>query len=112
MPRSAQQSYFDGMKTSRTFMSALLVAVMVLGGLAGEVLAMSPGPFAHGGEVWLASNGNCYAIGERYAAQQGGQLARATRETRNGQEVCVVVVLLPARDGERPRRAETVLPLN
>lgn len=100
------------MKTFRTYMSTLLVAILVLTGIASDAMSAPPALPAPPAEIILASNGDCYAIGERYAAQQGGQLARASRETRNGQEVCVVVVLLPARDGERPRRAETVLPLN
>lgn len=53
---------------------------------------------------------DCHAIGQRYAAQAGGQLARATPEVRGGQQVCVIVVLLPAKDGQRPRRSEIVVP--
>ena len=53
---------------------------------------------------------DCHAIGQRHAAQAGGQLARATPEMRGGQQVCVIVVLLPAKDGQRPRRSEIVVP--
>ncbi|MEO3387834.1 hypothetical protein [Mesorhizobium sp. CAU 1741] len=55
--------------------------------------------------------GDCHAIGMQQAAQMGGQLARATPEVRGGQQVCVIVVLMPARDGQRPRRSEIVVPL-
>ena len=57
-----------------------------------------------------AQGGDCYAIGMQHAAQEGGQLARATAEMRGDQRVCVIVVLMPARDGQRPRRKEIVVP--
>ncbi len=55
---------------------------------------------------------DCYAIGEQVAAQNGGTLARATPATQDGKPVCRIVVLLPAKEGERPRRAEFVVPAN
>ncbi|MGN6467960.1 MAG: hypothetical protein ACTHLC_00080 [Rhizobiaceae bacterium] len=57
-----------------------------------------------------AAAADCYSVGQRVAAQNGGQLAKARPETRHGKTVCVVVVLIPARDGQRPRRAEIVVP--
>lgn len=57
-----------------------------------------------------AAAADCYSVGQRVAAQNGGQLARATPETRRGNTVCVVVVLIPAKDGQRPRRVEIVVP--
>lgn len=56
--------------------------------------------------------GDCYAIGQQVAAQNGGTLARASPDTQGGQAVCVIVVLVPGRDGQRPRRAEFVVPQN
>ncbi len=55
-------------------------------------------------------DGDCTAVGERVAASQGGQLAKATPSTQNGAPVCIVVVLVPGRDGERPRRVEVAVP--
>lgn len=55
---------------------------------------------------------DCYAIGQQVAAQNGGQLARASASNRGGQQVCVIVVLVPGKDGQRPRRAEFVVPAN
>ncbi|MCO5063108.1 MAG: hypothetical protein M9924_01700 [Rhizobiaceae bacterium] len=55
---------------------------------------------------------DCYAIGQRVAAQNGGTLARATLSNQGGQPVCVIVVLVPGKDGQRPRRAEFVVPAN
>lgn len=53
---------------------------------------------------------DCYAIGQQVAAEQGGTLARATPASQGGQTVCIIVVLMPARDGQHPRRAEFVVP--
>lgn len=53
---------------------------------------------------------NCYAVGQAVAAQKGGTLAKASSATRGGKPVCVIVVLVPGKDGQRPRRAEIVVP--
>ncbi|NKB82950.1 hypothetical protein [Brucella grignonensis] len=58
----------------------------------------------------VAAAGDCAAVGEQVAASQGGQLAKATPTTQNGRPMCVVVVLVPGRDGERPRRVEVAVP--
>jgi len=55
--------------------------------------------------------GDCYAVGRRVAAQNGGTLAAARAATRGGKPVCVVVVLIPGKNGQRPRRREIVVPL-
>ena len=53
---------------------------------------------------------DCYAVGQQVAAQNGGTLAKASSATRGGQAVCVIVVLVPGKEGERPRRAEIIVP--
>lgn len=64
-----------------------------------------------GAAVLLAQGSpDCYAIGQQVAAERGGELARATAETRGGETVCRIVVLVPGGDGERPRRAEVIVP--
>ena len=55
---------------------------------------------------------DCYAIGQQIAAQDGGTLAKASEANRGGQTVCVIVVLVPGKDGQRPRREEHVVPAN
>lgn len=55
---------------------------------------------------------SCYAVGQRVAAQKGGQLMQASLETRGGRAVCRIVIRIPGRDGQRPRRAEIVVPAN
>jgi hypothetical protein len=54
---------------------------------------------------------DCYSIGQQVAAQAGGTLAKASEANRGGQSVCVIVVLVPGKDGQRPRRTEIVVPL-
>lgn len=63
------------------------------------------------GQVMTAA-ADCYSIGEQVAAQNGGTLAKASQQNRGGQTVCVIVVLVPGKDGQRPRRTEVVVPAN
>lgn len=78
------------------------------GALAGASAAVQPVAPEH--EVMVQAD--CYAIGEQVAADNGGTLAGATPSTQGGQAVCVVVVLIPGKDGERPRRERFVVPAN
>ena len=54
---------------------------------------------------------SCYEKGKRKAQELRGVLASARAMTRGGQSVCVVVVLIPGKNGQRPRRREIVVPL-
>ena len=53
---------------------------------------------------------DCYGIARRIAAERGGQVHSAEAATRDGRPVCVIVVLVPGRDGQRGRRMEMVVP--
>lgn len=55
---------------------------------------------------------DCYGIGQQIAAENGGQLANVRQANRGGQPVCVIVVLVPGKDGGRPRRQEFTVPAN
>ena len=83
------------------FATALAAPRASADGVAGEPDA----PF-------LVAAGDCYAIGEQVAQQNGGTLAKASQSAQNGQPVCVIVVLVPGKNGQRPRRTEVVVPLN
>jgi hypothetical protein len=67
------------------------------------------------GKGWAQDGSNryaaadCYSIGLQVASDNGGTLAKASATTRDGQTYCVIVVLVPAREGQRPRRAEFVV---
>ena len=71
--------------------------------LCGTALASAP-------VVPAALAADCYGIARQVAAERGGQVHSAEQATRNGRPVCVIVVLVPARDGERGRRMEIVVP--
>ena len=61
-------------------------------------------------EQAIVAQADCYSIGQQVAAQSGGTLARASASTQGGRPVCVIVVLVPGKEGQRPRRREIVVP--
>jgi len=92
-------------------LTALCVAALV----SAPAFAMPPAdpvapPRPASAAIPVASD--CYAIGQQVAVQNGGTLAKASQSTQGGHPVCVIVVLVPGKDGERPRRSEIVVPLN
>lgn len=90
----------------RSFVLALGVGGLLVAPPASALPVSSP---AYTKQL-IAVADDCYAIGQEVAAQNGGTLAKASSATRGGQAVCVIVVLVPGKDGERPRRAEMVVP--
>lgn len=87
-----------------------MTAVCALG-LFATSAAAAPMRSAEGGE-YLVAAADCYSIGQQVADEHGGTLARASESNQGGQSVCVIVVLVPAKDGQRPRRVEVVVPAN
>ena len=85
-------------------------AALAAGGLlASQVLAQplsDPDLF----DPFVTVQADCYSIGQEIAAQQGGTLARASQSEQGGQTVCIIVVLVPGKDGQRPRRQQFVVP--
>ena len=61
------------------------------------------------GETIVAA-ADCYSVGEQVASQYGGTLAKASASSQGGRTVCVIVVLVPGKDGQRPRRMQVVVP--
>ena len=91
----------------------LALAGMVLAHVAPAAAAPLAVPNAPpSAAVFQLAAADCYAIGQQVAAQEGGTLAKASPETEGGRPVCRIVVLLPGKDGQRPRRAEFVVPQN
>jgi hypothetical protein len=74
--------------------------------------AVGPTFMPDGADAVVKVASDCYAIGQQVAAQNGGTLAKASQSTQGGQPVCVIVVLVPGKDGQRPRRSEIVVPQN
>lgn len=55
---------------------------------------------------------DCASIGRQMAAESGGKLIQAAESNQGGRPVCVIMILLPARDGQPPRRDRQVIPLD
>ncbi len=92
------------MKLVPVIITAAVIAVQsVVPGFARPLMRPSVGPVVQ--TVAL----DCHAIGQKKADELGGQLVKAGPVVKNGQEACLVVVLIPASDGKRPRRAEFVI---
>lgn len=59
----------------------------------------------------MGGSSNCWAVGQKVAASQGGELMKASPVSRGGGHACLVVLVV--RDaGQRPRRIEMVVPMN
>ncbi|MDX8481168.1 hypothetical protein RFN28_22285 [Mesorhizobium sp. VK24D] len=99
------------MKTFRSHIRTAMLALAAAGLFASQATAMMLIEPSVDRPVVLAAS-DCYAIGQQVAAQNGGTLAKASQATRGGQQVCVIVVLVPGKEGQRPRRSEIVVPLN
>ena len=98
------------MKTFRSHLRKAVLALAAAGLLASQAVALPVIEPSADQPVVLAAS-DCYAIGQQVAAQNGGTLAKASQATRGGQQVCVIVVLVPGKDGQRPRRSEIVVPM-
>jgi hypothetical protein len=99
------------MKTLRSHFRTATLALSAAGLFASQVTAMPVAVPEQVQPIVLAAS-DCYAIGQQVAEQNGGTLAKASQSTRGGQPVCVIVVLVPGKNGQRPRRSEIVVPLN
>jgi hypothetical protein len=74
-----------------------------LGLLSAGLLGAQAGPSAAA---------DCASIGRQMAAESGGKLIQASESNQGGRPVCVVMILLPAKDGQPPRRDRQVIPLD
>ncbi|MBB5073551.1 hypothetical protein HNQ69_000672 [Bartonella callosciuri] len=61
-----------------------------------------------GANPMLASG--CAELGRRVAAQENGVLVRLKPVVQDGKDMCMVVVVVPARDGKKLRRVEVFVP--
>lgn len=48
----------------------------------------------------------CTEVGRNVATQEKGVLVRSKPVVQDGKDMCMVVVIVPARDGEKLRRVE------
>lgn len=99
------------MNTFRSKIRSTAIAVAAFALISSELVAQPMPQPAYDGIV-VNVQADCYSIGQQVAAQQGGTLAKASASNQGGQPVCVIVVLVPGKDGQRPRRQEFVIPQN
>lgn len=97
------------MKMHRSIIQSTMLALCACGLIAPHASAAAE---LDGQQPLVVAAADCYAIGQQVAAQNGGTLAKANTSSQGGQPVCVIVVLVPGKDGERPRRSEFVVPQN
>jgi hypothetical protein len=88
--------------------SRFAVVALCSTGLFG--LRSAPAVHAGQSEPVLVAAADCYGLGQRIAAERGGQVHSAEAATRDGRPVCVIVVLVPGKGGQRGRRMEIVVP--
>jgi hypothetical protein len=96
------------MTNFRTYASQSVGLAVAAGIAASQVLATPA--WASGNGSYRVAAADCYSVGEQVAAQYGGTLANASASTQGGRQVCVVVVVVPAKNGQRARRIEVVVP--
>ena len=94
------------------FAPKLIAALIILAGTTATQAAALPLTSPEKATLLVKVAGDCVAVGQRVAAEQGGTLTKATPSVQNGKDVCVVVVLVPGQKGERPRRVEVAVPAN
>ncbi len=97
------------MMTLRSIGRSATLALCAVAGLATQAPA-APMAVQEQAEPVIIAQADCYSIGQQVAAQSGGTLARASSSTQGGRPVCVIVVLVPGKEGQRPRRREIVVP--
>lgn len=98
------------MKTFRTTLRTALLgfSMAVMAALpALAVPLVKPGIPAQTQHI----SANCRAVGMKHAAQMGGELVNAFMETQGGQQVCVILVKIPARGNSHPRVDRITVPL-
>ncbi len=85
-----------------------LAALLLTLATAAEALPVAPSGFETGRAVAEAPvrlvQGGCSAAAREAAQQSGGQVLSVQTANQGGRTVCVVTVLIPAQDGNRPRR--------
>ncbi|GAA5093662.1 hypothetical protein GCM10023260_00090 [Bartonella acomydis] len=54
----------------------------------------------------------CTEMGRKVASQENGVLVRSKPVVQDGKDMCMIVVVVPARNGEKLRRVEVVVPVD
>ncbi|KAB0679939.1 hypothetical protein [Aureimonas leprariae] len=82
----------------------LLLSISTLGAVVPlQAAAETPSPL-------LVAAADCSQAAADAAAQTGGRVLSVRSRNQDGRMVCVVTVIVPAKDGGRPRRQTVVVP--
>ncbi len=96
------------MKTNRTISLSLVFALLTAqSAFAGPLMGLK---IAGDSRYLVQVEADCFAVGQDKAAELGGELAKASPETVDGVPVCKLVVLVPGKDGARPKRVALEVP--
>ncbi|MET3589392.1 hypothetical protein ABID23_000469 [Bartonella silvatica] len=52
----------------------------------------------------------CAKVGKEVAAQENGVFVNSKSIVQDGRDMCMIVVVVPARNGEKLRRVEVLMP--
>ena len=97
------------MKTNRTIFFGLALAFVSGQSLFAAPLHV-PTASVPASSLAVPIAADCYALGQDKAAELGGELAKATPGDDDGVPVCKLVILVPGKDGERPKRVQFSVP--
>src|SRR5690606_6426076 len=97
------------MKNSSTIARQAGAILLAMAAFSASAVAQ-PRTAPEAPQIIVNARANCYAVGQRVAAQYGGTLMGASAVQRGGQTLCRIVVSGPGRNGQRPRRVEVVVP--
>lgn len=96
------------MKTNRTISLSLIFALLTAQtAFAGPLQGLKIDAES---QYLVQIEVDCFAVGQDKAAELGGELAKASPETVDGAPVCHLVVLVPGKDGARPKRVAMDVP--
>ena len=101
------------MKTYTKWLAAALFAASVPlapAAAAAGVVQVAPAVPETGVPV-ITVQSSCNVVGQQQAAQYGGTLQSVQAVNRGGQTVCVGVLIVQGKDGERGRRISFEVPL-
>ena len=90
--------------------SATIALALATGPAAFAAPLMAGNIGADAAPLVVSVEGDCYAVGEDKAAELGGTLAKARPDVDGETPVCRLVIVVPGKDGERPKRVELVVP--
>ncbi|WP_343217442.1 hypothetical protein [Hoeflea sp. YIM 152468] len=78
--------------------------------MAPPVASAGPDLRAPDGTAIDRVTADCSGAANQVVSQTGGQLLSAAAQTKGGQVVCVITVLVPGKGNERPKKVSVSVP--